>query len=99
MRLFKFFKNIPFLLQLYCEIYRVAVADRGALNETKAVAAAILNMAASDGQASSHGDEKSPKVPTQTLLPGNVCGMFIKSTSRKVRRKYFFICCIKKMLI
>jgi hypothetical protein len=39
-------------------------------------------MAASDGQASSHGEEKSPRVPTQTLLPGNVWEMFINATSR-----------------
>jgi hypothetical protein len=75
MRLFEFFKNIPFLMQLYCETYRVAAVDRGPLNETKAVAAAISNMAASGDRTSSHAGEKSPRVPTQTLLPGNVCEM------------------------
>ncbi len=72
MILFKFFKTAPFLMQRYCEIYRVAAADRGPLNETKAAAAAISNMAASDDQISSHGDEKSPRVQTRTLLPGTM---------------------------
>jgi hypothetical protein len=73
---------------------------RGALNETKAAAAAISNMADSDDRTSSRGDEKSPRVPTQTLLPGNVCEMFILSLRHEsFERNIFFICCIKKKLI
>jgi hypothetical protein len=86
-------------MQLYCETYRVAAVDREPLNVTKAAAPAISSMAASGGQTSSHGDdEKSPRVPTRTLLPGNVCEMLIKSTLRfqascvrKFRTKFFLL--------